>query len=386
MKKRIGIDARFYGSLGKGLGRYTEKLIEHLEEQAPDQWEFFVFLRRENFGEYVPRNPVFRKVLADYGWYGFGEQFLFPLLLLRYRLDLVHFPHFNVPVLYPRKFVVTIHDLILIHFPTVRNTTRTTLSYALKFLAYKSVIARAVRRSRRILTVSRFTANDIAKEYPEAEGKVLVTYEGIDDRCHAVPEGEARRIFAAEEPSLVGKDSGPLRDILPRYFLYVGNAYPHKNLEAFIPLAKAFPDVLFLLVGKEDFFYRRLGKRIARAGVTNIRLVGFVPDRELSVFYRFAAGYVFPSLYEGFGLPPLEAMAYGTPVIASDRGSLPEILGDAAIPFDPDGSGLEGSVDLLLTDVSVSERLVKKGFGLLPKYRWADMVEATVAVYGDILG
>jgi glycosyltransferase involved in cell wall biosynthesis len=119
---RIGIDARFYGSLGKGLGRYTEKLIFHLEAIDTDN-EYVVFLRRENFDEYIPRSPRFRKVVAQYAWYGLSEQTLFVLLLYRFRFDLVHFPHFNVPLLYRRPFVVTIHDLILVHYPTLRNIT-----------------------------------------------------------------------------------------------------------------------------------------------------------------------------------------------------------------------------------------------------------------------
>lgn len=385
MGKRIGIDARFYGSLGKGLGRYTEKLIENLERQSPPSWEFVVFLRRENFDEYTPHHPGFRKVLADYTWYGFGEQILFPIMLLSYRLDLVHFPHFNVPIWYPKKFVVTIHDLILLHFPTVRNTTRRTFIYALKFLAYKAVIASAVRRSERVITVSRFTEADIAREYPHAVGKIVMTYEGVDDRCFLVSEDDARKIFHRAGMLLSGPEATALRGILSSYLLYVGNAYPHKNLEVFLALADRFPDICFVLIGKKDFFYRRLERKIVRAGVTNIRLVGFVPDRELSVFYRYAKGYVFPSLYEGFGLPPLEAMAYGIPVIAADRGSIPEILGDAALLFDPaDEHGLERSVKQLFSDRSVSDRMVRRGFERLGRYRWNDMAERMIVVYADI--
>src|SRR3990167_7089110 len=183
---RIGIDARFYGSVGKGLGRYTEKLIEHLEtlDTAND---YVIFLRRENFDEYAPKNPRFRKVLADYPWYGFLEQLVFPILLLRFRLDLVHFPHFNVPVLYPKRFIVTIHDLILLRYPTIQNTTRAALFYRIKFAVYRLVIASAVRRAEHIITVSRFTEQDILIRYPSAQGNISVTYEAVDLLCPFSP-------------------------------------------------------------------------------------------------------------------------------------------------------------------------------------------------------
>ena len=150
---RIGIDARFYGSSGKGLGRYTERLIEALERED-EKNEYVIFLRRENFDEYQPYSKRFTKVRADYAWYGFAEQFLFPWQLWREQLDLVHFPHFNVPIFYLGRFVVTIHDLILLRYPTVRNTTRLTIWYWMKFLVYRMVIRVACFRARRVITVS----------------------------------------------------------------------------------------------------------------------------------------------------------------------------------------------------------------------------------------
>ncbi|NTV55463.1 MAG: glycosyltransferase family 4 protein, partial [Candidatus Moranbacteria bacterium] len=239
---RIGIDARFYGPVGKGLGRYTEKLVEYLEQAAEGDDRYFVFLRRENFDRYVPKNPRFTKVLADYPWYSFREQFLFPWILRKYRLDLVHFAHFNVPVLYRGRFIVTIHDLILLHFPTVRNTTKSRLTYGMKYLAYRLAISSAIRRAVVVLTVSRFTERDILSSFPGAAGKTVVTYEGCDFDAGSVAE--------------TGSEAPGSRAILEPYFLYVGNAYPHKNLDAFVPLAALFPEVRFVLVGKEDHFYR----------------------------------------------------------------------------------------------------------------------------------
>lgn len=368
---RIGIDARFYGPVGKGLGRYTEKLIRHLEDIVPEKDEFFIFLRKGNFDEYVPKRKNFRKVLADYQWYSFREQTFFPSLLRKHHLDLVHFPHFNVPILYCRPFVVTIHDLILLRYPTVRNTTRSALTYWAKFLAYRIVIASAIRRARKILTVSRFTETDILRKYPGAAGRIEVAYEG----CEIGPTDG----FRGGNPAS--------RGIMAPYFLYVGNAYPHKNLEAFVGLARQFPDIRFVLVGKEDFFYRRLRDTASQRGVRNIVFVGFVPDAGLVPLYRGATGYVFPSLYEGFGLPPLEAMRLGTPVIASSRGSLPEVLGDAALFFDPEKEEeLAACVDRLLSDDGLRRELSEKGIARAKRFGWEETARASLSVYREILG
>ena len=372
---RIGIDARFYGSIGKGLGRYTEKLIASLE-QIDAENQYVIFLRRENFDEYAPKRDNFRKVLADYPWYGWREQVFFPLLLLRYRFDIVHFPHFNLPIFYPRKFAVTIHDLILFHFPTIRNTTLGWIGYAVKYLSYRLVIAIALRRATTVFAVSRFTQDDIAEHYPSTREKLVVTREAADHRCFFMSEamgGEmlARRGFRGEG------GYGRIR----KYFLYVGNAYPHKNLEAIVRIARVFPSFGFVFVGKEDFFYRRL--REMTVGLENIIFAGFVSDFELSFFYRKAVAYLFPSRYEGFGLPGLEAMQYGLPVIASNQGSLPEVYEDAAIFFDPDK---EGDMDRAVRDfLGYSEKdlltLRRKGFARAAQFHWNDMAKTTLEAY-----
>ncbi len=367
---RIGIDARFYGPVGKGLGRYTEKLVEYLERVAGSDDEFFIFLRKENFDRYVPKNAQFTKVLADYPWYTFREQLFLPFLLYRYTLDLVHFPHFNVPILYRKPFVVTIHDLILFHFPTIRNTTRNRLTYMLKYFAYQVAIVSAIRRAKTILTVSMFTERDILTEFPFAKGRIVIAYEGCD--------------FEADNDVSTGSELGPNHGILLPYFLYVGNAYPHKNLGAFVPLAMRFPEVRFVLVGKDDHFYKRLREEVALAGIRNIDFAGYVPDHELAGLYRAATGYIFPSLYEGFGLPPLEAMRSGTPVIAADRGSLPEILGDAALFFDPDDKdSLALCVESVLHDPLLASELSRKGRAHVDSFRWEDMAETTLRTYHD---
>ena len=376
---RIGIDARFYGSIGKGLGRYTEKLIAHLESTDSEN-QYVIFLRRENFGEYVPSRKNFQKALADYAWYGWREQMLFPFVLFRYRFDLMHFPHFNVPIFYRGKFLVTVHDLILLRFPTVQNTTLGWVGYAFKYSLYRLVIASALKRAVAVLTVSSFTKEDIIARYPGTIEKISVTREAADPHCFFVSEGESADILGhhgLREPSEYGR--------IRKYFLYVGNAYPHKNLESIIAEAEKFPEYAFVFVGKEDFFYRRL--RSAIRDSRNIFFVGFVPDRDLSVLYRNAAAYLFPSRYEGFGLPGLEAMQYGLPVIATNQGSLPEIYGDAALFFDPDREGDFERAICSFLEYSPEERtlLKRKGFARAGSFHWHDMAQETLDVYQKAL-
>lgn len=379
---KIGIDARFYGSLGKGLGRYTQKLIEHLEAIDTDN-QYVVFLRRENFDEYQPKNKNFRKVLADYRWYSFSEQLFFPLLLHRFHFDVMHFPHFNVPLLYRRKFVVTIHDLILVHFSTQRSTTLHPLWYRLKFSMYKRVIRSAIQKARHILTVSEYTKQDILRHYVVDEEKITVTYEAADAFCYYTSPSRSQII--AHRYTLTSSDTQQENcAILQPYFLYVGNAYPHKNLERLVKVLSTpeGSDMKLVFVGKEDYFYRRLKEYTTTLSPNNIVFAGFVPDDELDVLYRYACAYVFPSLYEGFGLPPLEAMNKGVPVIASNAASLPEIMGDAALLFDPKNEvELFRSLRIVWDDATLRQTLRMKGYARTAQFDWRDMAKKTLACY-----
>lgn len=382
---RIGIDARFYGSSGKGLGRYTERLIGALEEEDREN-EYVIFLRRENFDEYVPASSRFTKVRADYVWYGFAEQLLFPWQLWRTGLDLMHFPHFNVPIFYPGRFIVTIHDLILLRYPTIRNTTRFAFWYWCKFFVYRMVIRIACLRADAVITVSRFTESDLLEEFPFLSGKLRVTFEGAGRSCFYTDKETSLALLSrfGLSDSYAGGNTGSAshRDIIRPYFLYVGNAYPHKNLELIADMARRFPECRFVLVGREDYFYNRLKRLVS---LENLRFTGFLSDAEISVLYRHGTAYVFPSLYEGFGLPPLEAMGYGLPVLSSDRGSLPEVLGDAALYFDPENPEQFASrLREVITYPSVRESLRRKGYRRIRLFSWLSMAKKTMTVYRTI--
>lgn len=176
---RIGIDARFFGARDKGFGRYTENLIKELEKIPDNQIEFFVFLRKNRFNDYAPSKNNFHKILADHRWYGIKEQIFYPMQLRKYGLDLMHFTHFNVPVLYRKKFIVTIHDLTLRYFPTFKKNLLNFMIYQFKNLAYRIVFRRAIKNSEKIIAISQFTKQDILKHYNIDENKIKVIYEGV---------------------------------------------------------------------------------------------------------------------------------------------------------------------------------------------------------------
>lgn len=379
-KKRIGIDARFYGPIGKGLGRYIQEIVDQIIKMD-DHNDYIIFLRRDNFDELaIDGLKNVKKVLVDVQWYGWKEQLLLPFYLWREKLDLVHFPHFNVPFFVPVPFIVTIHDLILTKFKTIRATTLPSWLYHFKNLAYRIIINRALKKSRRVLTVSNFTKNDIVEQFKIKPEKIEVIYEGVAN----LARGRDSLFVAKLDKKEVLRD---YRIDYP-FLLYVGNAYPHKNLDFLI---RSFKEIFaqkrrlrLVLVGKEDYFYRRL-KDLARSlfpGDNPVIFSGYVPDDRLEVFYQKALVYIFPSLYEGFGLPPLEAMAKGCPVLSSKAGSLPEILGSAACYFDPlDQNDFLAKLNLILNDGGLRNDLIESGLSHSRKYSWWDCAFRTWQIY-----
>ena len=372
---RIGIDARFFGPVGKGLGRYTERLIENLERVGSEH-EFVIFLRKENFDLYQPKSARFRKVLADFPWYSLAEQIRFPLLIARERINLMHFPHFNVPVCTPCPFVVTIHDLILFRFPTRRASTLSAPMYALKYGAYLLTIRLAVRRAKKIIAVSEYTKNDIVRSLGVTAEKIVVTYEASDG-------------VEAGQLTIPGTFDPLTRGIHRPYFLYVGNAYPHKNLERLLTVFKQLRasgvDAQLVLVGKMDYFYERLATEAEKLGLLkekDVVFYGYATEAELAGLYRNARLYVFPSLLEGFGLPPLEAMRYGTPVAAADSSCLPEVLGDAATYFNPeDTDAMVRALKNAFTDESLRRTLSDRGRSRAERYTWKECALRTYQTY-----
>ncbi|MBU1039222.1 glycosyltransferase family 4 protein [Patescibacteria group bacterium] len=313
---RLAIDARLFGPRQhRGLGRYLSNLINQLAKQDKLN-DYFLLINPKNSEqpENLPSN--FHLVKAPWPVYGLAEQFFLPRLIVKLKVDLVHYPHFNVPWLTPRPYLVTVHDLIIHHFPFSRTSSLPKFLYFIKLSVYYAVIKRAVSRAAQVLTVSHSTAQDLISHYPKIKSKIAV-------------------IYLAPTPSQptdlqVGYD----------YFLVVGAAYPHKNLERLI-LAYAAgnfanKNIKLLVVGREDFFTNRLKKLIKDKNLDSAVIFwGPASEGDLAALYSQATAYVLPSLWEGFGFGPLEALAYHKPVVVSALPVLKEILGQAPIYFNP---------------------------------------------------
>jgi len=377
--RRVGIDARFYGPIGKGLGRYTQEIVDNLIKLDTLN-EYIIFLYKDNYDEFECDGERVKKIKVNIRWYTLAEQLIYPFIIWRARLDLMFFPHFNMPAFTPRKYIITIHDLILTKFPTVRATTLAPWLYKIKNLAYKIIIKLAVRRAKKIITVSNFTKNDLVDYFKLDKKKIVVTYEGV---ANLNKNRDDLFTETQEDQKVLSK-----YNITKPYLLYVGNAYPHKNLESLVEvlpeIRKKHSDLSLVMVGKEDYFYARLKENILEK--TNIIFTDFVTDEDLEILFKNALVYVFPSKYEGFGLPPLEAMAKGCPVVSSNASCLPEILGEAAEYFDPENrEEMKNSINKVIVDKKLRGDLIEKGYKQAKKYNWWECANETYVVIRELL-
>jgi len=375
---RIGIDARLYSE--SGIGRYIRNLVSNLSEIDGEN-EYFVFLNSKNFDAEFAKN--FTKVKTDISWYSLKEQLQFPKILGKYNLDLMHFPHFNVPIFYRGKFIVTIHDLIHQKFAMKRATTRNLLLYKLKQYGYKKVFSSAIKKSQKIITVSDYVKDQLKDEWRVEDKKIIVTKEGVEENLiklgKEISEKEAKKVldkFNIRQP----------------FLFYIGNAHPHKNVEglikAFLELRKKYQYLQLVLSGNDHYFWQKVRKDFQNK---DIIYTGFISDEELVSLYKTAKVFVLPSFEEGFGIPILESFALGCPVVASDIGALKEVGGDGAIYFNPfpprhperseGSSDLAEKIEKVLNDQKLSKQLIEKGEKKYKQFSWKKLAEDTLKVY-----
>jgi glycosyltransferase involved in cell wall biosynthesis len=366
---RIAIDARKIHDFG--IGTYIRNLLRQLA-RIDGETEYVLLCQERDRQVGGELGPNFRTVIDRSGPYSLREQVSVPIILGRQRPDLFHAPHYVLPPLTRCKSVVTIHDCIHLMFPKYLPN-RLALAYA------RSSIWMAARTSSRILTVSEASKRDILRFFDVPPEKITVIYNGIDERFHVEPP-EDEMVRVRERYQLQGD-----------FVLYVGNVKPHKNLERLLDAFHlvrqgGLEHLKLVVIGDEISKYTELRRAVHRLNLhKHIRFLGYMPDEMLAVLYRLAAVFVFPSLYEGFGLPPLEAMASGTPVVTSNVSSLPEVVGDAAVLVDPtDAESIADGLRRVLTDPALAASLVERGLARAAEFSWERSVRQIRAIYGEI--
>jgi glycosyltransferase involved in cell wall biosynthesis len=293
--------------------------------------------------------------------------------------DLVHIPHlFWLPRNLPCPYVITVHD-VLEHLYRARDG-----SGAKRFMHFY-LTQRVLNAASRIFAVSSFTKTEIEKLFNVPSGQIRVIYNAIDERFLHGHASESDRQLIAER-----------YQVNYPFLLYTGRISPQKNvvriIEAFsalkTELAKAdqLPDLKLIIIGDELSKHPDLRRTVVRSGVQNdVRFLGFVPIDTLRIFYDAAKVFIFPSLYEGFGLPPLEAMAHGTPVLTSNTSSLPEVVGNAAVLVNPENVfEMRRALQRVLLDQNLRDKLKQRGYEQVQKFSWEASALSVLNAYKEI--
>jgi glycosyltransferase involved in cell wall biosynthesis len=372
----IGLNLIFLvpGETG-GMEVAASELIPALLSHAPPGMRFTAFVNRETraagggpWGELLPAVTVPVRARHRVQWV-LGEQALLQALALRAGVDLVHSLASTAPLWGRFRRVVTVHDLIYARFPDAHAGIRD--------MGMKVLVPAAVRRSDRVIADSKSTRDDLIELLGVRADRIDVVPLGLGNvqRDPAPPTVETRERFGLGER---------------RVLLSLSAKRPHKNLAALIgALAKIPPErrPLLLLPGYTTPHEEELRRRAADVGVADdVRFLGWVSNGEVEGLWAIAEAFVFPSLYEGFGLPVLEAMARGVPVACSNASSLPEVVGDAALLFDPrDEHAIAHALLRLLDDGALRERLAASGRERVREFTWARTARLTLASYARAL-
>lgn len=376
---KIGIDCRFYSSKFTGIGRYTFELVRNLLAIDKEN-EYVLFFNEPEFRTESRelRAENCKKILVNAKHYSLREQTIFLKKLYDEKLDLMHFTHFNAPILYRKPCIVTIHDLTPSFFPGKKFNK---IHYK---TVYNLILGSIVKRSKHIIAVSENTKKDVLKFYPQVKNKTSVIYESVADEF-------------LKKPSKEDLENTKKKFNLNRNFLlYTGVWRDHKNvvglIKAFEKVLKAplikrvgeFASLKLVITGREDPFYPEVKETVKALKLENdVVFTGLVPEEELLSLYHLCKAYVFPSFYEGFGLPVLEAFACDKPLICSDKSSLPEVAGkDNAVFFNPyDIDDMAEKILKVLHDKELQQKLIENGQKRLKDFNWRKMAEETLEIY-----
>ncbi len=367
---RVGVDARLIYYRPAGISRYTWHLLRALAkiDQCDD---FFVFQHR-NHREPIVEQDNFRRATLFAPAHGKLEQFMLPMELGRFSLDLIHSTDFIPPLRSSIPSVITVHDLAFLHWPHLVTQDSA---------QYYGQIDRAVQHVQQIIVPSRSTRDDAIALFGVPDSKINVIAEAADPIFRPLPIEPARKAVTARHR------------IPDKYIFFVSTIEPRKNvgglLRSFRILLDRYnvQDTALVLAGSEGWLYEDTMALVAELGLENhTRFLGRVSDPDLLELYVGAQCHIHPALYEGFGLPPLEAMACGTPTIVSNVSSLPEVVNDAALLVNPvDYEEIAVAMNRLLTDEELHAELRRKGLSQAKSFSWDKAASATLDVYRKVV-
>lgn len=375
---KIAIDIRRMNEFG--VGTYTRNVVRALG-QLDHQTKYVLIGAPKKVEEIGPLPANFDSIPLLNGEATTKGYFECRAILREINCDLVHIPHlFWMPRSLPCPYVITVHD-VLEHMYRAHDGSgfRRSLHFQLT--------RRVLKGAARILAVSKFTKSEIEKLFGIPSSRIEVVYNAIDQRFMHGHATDADRQLLAER-----------YQITYPFLLYAGRISPHKNLvriiEAFSALKaelekqQKFPDLKLIIIGDELSKHPDLRRTVIRGGVQNdVRFMGFVPIDVLRIFYDLAKIFVFPSLYEGFGLPPLEAMAHGTPVVTSNTSSVPEVVGNAAVLVNAENVfEIMRALLRVLLDTSLRERLKHRGYEQVRKFSWTASAQQIFSIYERVAG
>lgn len=359
---KIVIDARESGTT---TGRYIDKLIEHLYKLKPEH-EIIILTTAERTKFMSEIAPELTIVQTPFKEFTFAEQIGLRKQIADMNPDLVHFGMVQQPVFYKGVVVTTMHDLTTARF---RNPDKNPVVFLMKQQIYKWVNKKVARKSTAIITPTQYVKDDVVDYTHVDPDKITVTLEAAD--------------FITDKPV-------PVKEVGNKQFImYVGRPTPHKNLrrliDAFRLAQKSRPDLYLVLVGKTDANYERHAAYVQEKNIPNVIFTGFTSDAQLRWLYEHTKAYVFPSLSEGFGLPPLEAMTHGAPVLASNASCIPEVLGGAASYFDPQNvEEMAAKIGETVDDPIIREDLSEKGKKRAAQFSWRRMATQTLDLYNQV--
>jgi len=361
-----------------GVGTYIRNVVRTLARLDRDG-EYFLIGSPERVAECGALPPNFHSVALDGGDNTLKGTLDFRAIVRRLDCDVVHIPHlYWIPRGLGCPYILTVHDL-LEHMYGSRDAS------SLRRSLYFYLTRRALRKAARVIAVSQFTKNEIEKLLAVPDARIEVVYNAIDERfLHGHATAADRELIAQRY------------QVNHPFILYAGAIRPHKNvvriIEAFSSLKselqkeQQFPDLKLIIIGDDLSSHPRLRRTVVRSGVQNdVRFLGFVPIEVLRIFYDVAKIFVFPSLYEGFGLPPLEAMAHGTPVVASNTSSLPEVVGNAALLVNPENVfEIRRGLQRALLDPVLRERMKQRGYEQAQRFSWTSSVSRILEIYREV--